>query len=174
MKRNIVLALGVFACLCLCLIYSCKDNKPADPKEERQQAITDYVEKIKEESLILDKKKADTLIEMYKQYVNDYPEDTVSEFYLFQMANVYANIGDCKKTIDCLNRLIQKYPNGSKVGAAYFFKGVFYKEICNNKEKSKAAFEQYIEKYPDNPHVEEAKRFMQLDSMENPSDALRK
>ena len=69
--------------------------------------------------------------------------------------------------------MIQDYPNGTKIGAAYFFKGVYYKELCGNVEKSREAFQEYIERYPNNSHVEDAKRMMQMDTMQNPVDIVK-
>lgn len=142
-------------------------------QQDRQNEIEAYANGLISQPLLLDKQKADTLIDLYNRYVTDYPEDTMSEYYLYRMSQVYANLQNCNKAIDCLNRLIQKYPNSQKVGAARFFKGVYYKDVCDNVQKSRQAFEEYIEKYPNSPRVEDAKRLMQMDTMQNPSNILK-
>ncbi len=171
-NRNSVIIVLTVVC-CLLGLYSCnKKPTPVSQQESRQKEIADYSNSLSD-SFSIDKEKADTLISLYDEYVKDYPEDTISEFYLFQMSSVYANLGNCKKALECLNRMIQKYPKGKKVGAAYFFKAVYYKEICGNAEKSREAFKEYIEKFPNSFHVEDAKRIMEMDTMQNPVDIIK-
>ncbi len=161
---------------CLLSLFACKDNKqqPVDAQKEKQNQIESYSKSMLSNPLALDKQKADTLITLCNQYVADYPEDTMSAFYLYKMSEVYANMQNCNKAIDCLNRLIQRFPNSNYVGAARFFKGVYYKEVCDNVEKSVAAFEEYMAKHPNSPRVEDAKRLMQMDTMQNPVDLINK
>lgn len=173
MKKNRCVNILIVLCSLIVFVACSKDSKSISQQESRQKEISDYSNSLAEGSFVVDKQKADTLIKMYADYVKDYPKDTISEFYLFQMASVYANVGNCKKAIECLNRMIQDYPNGTKIGAAYFFKGVYYKELCGNVEKSREAFQEYIERYPNNSHVEDAKRMMQMDTMQNPVDIVK-
>lgn len=164
-------------CLSFCLLslFACKsDNQqPIDPQKEKQNQIEAYSKSILSNPLALDKQKADTLINLCNQYVANYPDDTMSAFYLYKMSEVYANMQNCNKAIDCLNRLIQRFPNSNYVGAARFFKGVYYKEVCDNVEKSVEAFEEYIAKHPNSPRVEDAKRMIQMDTMQNPADIVK-
>ncbi|MBQ4420592.1 MAG: tetratricopeptide repeat protein [Bacteroidales bacterium] len=173
MKKNRCVNILIVLCSLIVFVACSKDSKPISQQESRQKEISDYSNSLADGSFVVDKQKADTLIKMYADYVKDYPKDTISEFYLFQMASVYANVGNCKKAIECLSRMIQDYPNGTKIGAAYFFKGVYYKELCGNVEKSREAFQEYIERYPNNSHVEDAKRMMQMDTMQNPVDIVK-
>ena len=109
---------------------------------------------------------------MYSDYVKDYPEDTMSEYYLFQMSNVYSAMKECDKALDCLDKIIKDYPNGKKVGAAYFFKGVVLQDVCLNKEESIKAFELYIEKFPNSVHVHDAKKMIDFAKAKQPEDIL--
>lgn len=161
----------VLLLVCVVTIFSCKSKTDNSP-QSRQQSIKDYEDKIKKDCVLIDKSKADTLIKMMDAYVKDYPKDSMSETYIFQMAEVYANINDCKRSIECLDRIIREYPDGQKVGAAYFFKGVFYQDVCSSREKSVQAFEEYIKRYPDNPHVKDAQRLIETDTMENAQKVL--
>ncbi|MDO5759823.1 MAG: tetratricopeptide repeat protein [Bacteroidota bacterium] len=169
--------LNKILCLFLCLIVLCackeKEQKATETQQDRQTQIENYAQSLMAEPMILDKQKADTLINLYNRYIADFPDDTMNAYYLYRMSNIYANLQNCNKTIDCLNRIIQKYPNSNYVGAARFFKGVFYKDVCDNVEKSKEAFEEYIAKHPNSPRVEDAKKLMQIDTMQNPTDILK-
>ena len=173
MKKKSCVNILIILCSIIVFLSCSKNDNPVSQQQSRQKEIADYSNSLSDGSFVVDKAKADTLIKLYSEYVKDYPKDTISEYYLFQMSSVYANVGNCKKAIECLTRMIQDYPNGAKVGAAYFFKGVYYKELCGNIEKSREAFEEYIQKYPNNPHVADAKRMMQMDTMQNPADIIK-
>ena len=170
MKCNHIIKISVLSILTFAFL-SCSSQE--NEKQERQKEIDSYTKAINSNPILLDQKKADTILTLYKNYINDYPQDTMSEFYLFQMYNIYTNLNDCDSAIHCLDRIIKEYPNGKKVGAAYFFKGVALNDVCLNKEASIKAFEEYIRRYPNNPNVKTAKRMMQIDTMQNPINFIK-
>ncbi|MBO6117090.1 MAG: tetratricopeptide repeat protein [Bacteroidales bacterium] len=147
------------------LITACSSQE--DKQQKRQKEISEYVDALNINPTLLDQKKADTLIAMYGNYVKDFPQDTMCEFYLFQMSNVYQAMNKCDSALYCLDRIIKEYPYGNKVGAAYFFKGVVLKDVCLNTQESVKAFETYIEKFPQSKHAETARRMIMLDTMQN-------
>lgn len=170
MKKTFFGILVVNIIMIVC-ISSCASKE--DKQQERQQKIKTYSESLLDNPMSLDKNKADTLILLYDNYIKDFPKDTMRELYLFQMSQVYANMQDCNSSLQCLDRIIKEYPNGKKVGAAYFFKGVYLKEICLNTEESVKAFQTYIDKFPNSKQVETAKRMLEMDTMQNPVNILK-
>ena len=168
MKSKVIVFLSVIAVLLLTVACTSGQNG----KQDRQKSIEEYANRINEDPVALDKTKADSLIMMYSDYVKDYPEDTMSEYYLFQMSNVYSAMKECDKALDCLDKIIKDYPNGKKVGAAYFFKGVVLQDVCLNKEESIKAFELYIEKFPNSVHVHDAKKMIDFAKAKQPEDIL--
>ncbi|MBR1626059.1 MAG: tetratricopeptide repeat protein [Bacteroidales bacterium] len=172
MKKNTFLyILKVLLVVISGLLYiSCSSQE--DKQLQRQKDIKAYAEKINSNPIALTASNADTLISLYESYINDYPDDSMSEYYLFQMHNVYAAKNQCDSALYCLNKIIKDYPKGKNVGAAYFFKGVVLNDVCLNRDESIKAFEEYIRRYPNNPHVETARRIMQLDTMNNPIDLI--
>ncbi len=142
-----VLTLGI----AILAFVACSSQETKQKK--RQDEITAYAEAINTNPTALNPQKADTMINLY---------------------NIYSAMNNCDSALACLDRIIKEYPNGKKVGAAYFFKGVVLNDVCLNKEESIKAFEKYIELYPNNPHVETAKRMIQLDTMKKPMQLLEK
>ncbi len=153
------------ATLLFCFSFiSCK----SDNKEQRQKEIQDYADTLLNSPFAFDRNKADTLIHLYNGYIKDYKADTLCELYLFQMSQLYANSKECDSALYCLDRIIKEYPKGNKVGAAYFFKGVYLKEVCLNTEEAVRAFQTYIKKFPNSKQVQAAKRMIEMDTMKNP------
>lgn len=156
--------------LSVAFLNSCQTQENA--KLKRQQAITSKAEQINSNPVMLSQDNANELITLYDNYIKDYPEDTMCEYYLFQMHNVYSAMKNCDSALYCLDRIIKEYPNGKNVGAAYFFKGVVLNDVCNNHTMSIEAFNEYIRRYPDNPHAKDAKKMIELDTMQNPIQIL--
>lgn len=153
--------------ICLCLM-ACKDNNP----QTRQKAINDYANTLMDDPFSFDKSKADTFINMANAYIKDFPQDSMSELYLFQISQVYANEKNCDSALYYLDQMIKLYPKGKKIGAAYFFKAVYLKEVCLNTELSTKAFEQYIKLFPNSKQIQAAKRLMQIDTINKPETII--
>ncbi len=161
-----IISLTLLSCFCF---SSCK----SDNKEQRQKEITSYSDSLLNSPFTFDRNKADTLIGLYNNYIKDYKDDTMCELYLFQMSQLYANSKECDSALYCLDRIIKEYPKGNKVGAAYFFKGVYLKDVCLNNEASVKAFKTYIEKFPNSKQVSTAQRMIEMDTMKNPVNILK-
>lgn len=156
------------------LCTSCNSAEKQEKEQtKRQQAIEEYANKINDNPTALNKLSADTLINLYKGYINDYPKDTINEWYLFQLSQVYSAMNECDSALSCLDKIIKEYPNGKKVGAAYFFKGVILNDVCLNKEESEKAFLKYIELYPNTKYTEVARKMIQLDTMKHPENIVK-
>ena len=167
---HIYIIKGVLLTFMTLLVMSCSSQEKQQAK--RQKVIKEYAELINSNPAALNAAKEDTVLKLYADYVKDYPQDTMSEFYLFQMYNIYSAMNNCDSALYCLDKIISDYPKGKKVGAAYFFRGVVLNDVCLNKDESIKAFEEYIRRYPDNPHAETARRMIQLDTMRNPVKIL--
>lgn len=162
-----------FTIIAMTLLLSCSFASCTNDQEKRQKEISQMATEINSNPTMLSTEKAEKMISLYSSYVKDYPQDTMCEYYLFQMHNVYSAMKNCDSALYCLDRIIKEYPNGKNVGAAYFFKGVVLNDVCANKEKSVEAFEEYIRRYPNNSHVEVAKKMIQMDTMKNPLDLIK-
>ncbi|MBQ9254129.1 MAG: tetratricopeptide repeat protein [Bacteroidales bacterium] len=159
-----------FLLSCLLILVSC--NGGETKQQQRQKEIEKISNEINTNPVLLKEETANKILNLYNSYIKDYPQDTICEYYLFQMHNVYTAMRQCDSALYCLDRIITEYPKGKNVGAAYFFKGIVLNDVCHNREKSIEAFEEYIRRYPDNPHVYDAKRMIQMDTMKNPLELI--
>lgn len=164
MKKIILLILSI----CF-LSYSCTSNN----KENDRKKIQDLELSTLKDAKVISYEKADSLIAHYVDYVNKYPEDSLSATYLYRAADVLANTKRCIESIEMYDRLITEYPKDAYVEMSYFLKGVVYSQTCLNKEKAKESFELYISKYPNSPRTLEAKMLISMDTMKDEMDLIR-
>jgi outer membrane protein assembly factor BamD (BamD/ComL family) len=102
------------------------------------------------------KESADSLVAMYKEYVEKYPDDTLSPGFLFKAANVAMNNSEAQQAIGFFDQYINEYPSASKAAMCLFFKGFIYENMLRDLDRSREIYLQFIEKYPKDEFVDDA------------------
>ncbi|MCQ2306266.1 MAG: hypothetical protein MJ000_01710 [Bacteroidales bacterium] len=92
---------------------------------------------------------AEQLVDVYCDFATQNPENQQSAEYLFKAVDVSMNFDNPVKTFDIIDRLVQEYPDYEKTPMAVFVKGFIYETRYNNIEQAKAAYEKYLELYPE-------------------------
>jgi tetratricopeptide (TPR) repeat protein len=100
--------------------------------------------------------KALKLVQMYINYAEKHPEDTVSAHYLFKAADITMNLDNPSKAIDLYNKVIYTYPDFSKAPECLFLVAYIYENHLENYGKAKELYEMFIERYPDNDFADDA------------------
>ena len=102
---------------------------------------------------VLNAASADKLIEAYMNYAKKFPNDEMSPDFLFKAVDISVayNALNPQKTIDITNVLIDNYPDFEMTPMAMFIKGFVYENQMNNYEKALETYQQFLERYPDNP-----------------------
>ncbi|MCK5766045.1 MAG: tetratricopeptide repeat protein [Bacteroidales bacterium] len=104
----------------------------------------------------IDKAKALELVDLYVDYTNSYPDDSMAVEYLFKGAEFCLNLGEGQRAITLYNRVIQDYPDFRKVPECLFLKGYVYENYLGDLDNAKAIYLEFIEKYPDNEFADDA------------------
>lgn len=158
MKRNFVILLSAF------VFFACGGKSE---QQKQVEGIAQMENAVLQDAKSISPKDADSLVNMYKAYVEAYPQDTLSAAYLYRAADILANRKECLPAIALLDRLIKEYPKDTHAEQAAFLKGVIYVESCLNKEKAKESFEAFISAYPSSYLVKDAKALMELNAAED-------
>ncbi len=164
MKRITVLMFMLIA------FISCNSN---NEKHDDAKAIADLEHKVLTDAKSIDPSTADSLVVLYKQYADKYPEDTLSVAYLYRAADVLANRKECLPAVDLLDKIEEKYPQSDYAPQASFLKGVIFQDVCLNKEKAAESFNTFIAKYPNSPLVNDAKGLLILNQAKDELDLIR-
>ena len=113
------------------------------------------------DAMSFDKVKADSLMILYADFIEDHPSDSLAPGYLFKAANLSMNSGDSKKAIELFDRYLKEYPDGINAGLSMFFKAFIYENMIRNLEKAKETYLLFIERYPENDFVKDAEMALQ-------------
>ncbi|MBN2745285.1 MAG: tetratricopeptide repeat protein [Bacteroidales bacterium] len=141
------------------LVFSaCTDSrqKQLDMIEAEEQKIAQAI------NAPLDVEVAKRLIDLYTDFIANFPSDTLSPKYLFKIGEIQMNIGENQLAINSLDSLIHNYPLVDLVPQAIYLQGFIWEDRIHSTEKAKIAFESLIERFPDHELSENAKLYIQV------------
>lgn len=131
-----------FAATLTLLLASCGPNR-----QERIDAIEAFEDSIMENSILATREVADQIIPMYIAFADKYPNDSLAPIYLMKAGETASNVLETSDAIEYFDRIIANYPDFSEVPMCFFLKGNAY-ELNNNIEEARAAYQEFIDKYP--------------------------
>lgn len=134
------------------VLFSC-ENKMSVEK------INELESKVFGGENVINKENAIQLIDAYLLFAEQNPDDSKSPDFLFKALDVAVgtNAENPQKAIDIANILIEKYPDFEMTPMAMFIKGFVYENIMSDLDNAEVTYNQFIEKYPDNPMVGDVK-----------------
>lgn len=109
------------------------------------------------QSMSFNRQKADSLLNLYEKFVTRYPKDTLAPKYLFQAAGLAMTLGDGKKSLALYEEFMKDFPDNPKAQVCLFFKAYIYENLIANFDKAKETYLLFIEKYPENEFVKDAR-----------------
>ncbi|MBO4599718.1 MAG: tetratricopeptide repeat protein [Bacteroidales bacterium] len=142
------IALLTFAAL---LMVSCGPSR-----EDRINQIEDFEDSIFESAIAADPEVADQLTALYVAFADKYPNDSLSPEYLMKAAEVQGNVLHSDRAVELFDRVIADYPDFNEVPMCYFLKGNAL-ELNSQIDEAKAAYEEFLEKYPDHYMAEQTR-----------------
>ena len=145
-----LVSLAIFAC------NSPKDqDKELSEQEISQNKITEF-EKALHNEIEPDADKAIEVINLYTEYWEKYPQDTICAEYLFRASEVAMNFEQPHNSIRFLTTIETDYLEFDKYPTVLFMKGFVYENYIGDYEKAIKAYEVYINKYPNHTFVKDA------------------
>lgn len=156
MKKLSVLLVAFIAII----MISCQPQVKVDEKEQIVNRIDtlEYCMYNSKEKL-LDDKKPNEVIHLYKEFIKKYPEDSMSVVYNFKAAQVELRLGKSLLAIKTLDSLIIRYPDAEIVPNVLQFKAYILDDRLNNYNEARDVLTQLIENYPESDLVDNAKAY---------------
>lgn len=108
-------------------------------------------------SVEFSKDKADSLRNLYEDFVKNFPKDSLVPSFLYRAGNVAMNIGEGPHAMELFDRLLKSYPAYPRAPLCLFFKAYIEENDLHNLEKAKEIYMQFIEKYPAHEFVPSAR-----------------
>ena len=126
------------------VVAGCKSEK----KKLAEQIEANEKIMLNDTTKMMNEKIAREEVDLYKQYAEKFPDDTVSARYLFRAADVAHGLRSNREALDLYAAFMVKYPNHPKAAAALFLIAFMYDNDMHQPEVAKAKYRQFLEKYP--------------------------
>lgn len=141
-------------------------------------------EKMQENILVLEKQCYDdntntynqkvalkTIVE-YQKFIDKYPNDSISGNYLYLAGQLSKSINLYGEAVHKFSVLLKTFPNYTKAANAQFLIAMIYENDIKDTLKAKVAYQEFIDKYPNNELTNDAKLSIQYMSI-SPEDLIK-
>ncbi len=139
--------------------FSCNSPKVDERKVLADEIDTLAYQVFESDVKLLDNHKQKRLVEVYKQYAQKYPDDSLSIKYWFRAAQIQVNLGESQKAIHTLDSLIANYPKAKIIPSALQFKAFIYDDRLGQIDEARATLDELINNFPESELVENAKAY---------------
>lgn len=130
-------------------------------REERINQIEAFEDSIFEATVAADPKTADELTKLYVDFADHFRNDSLAPIYLLKAAEIQGNVLHTEEAVELFDRVIEDYPDFEEVPMCYFLKGNAL-ELNSQIDEAKAAYEEYLEKYPDHYMADQTRQMIPL------------
>lgn len=143
---------AVLTVMVMVLTTAC-DKKGKELKEIDEMATQmDSVLKANPVLGVEQKVAAEQLIDEYLEFVNQYPNDSLSIEFLMKSAMLYHVMPDYGKELAVLERLVAQYPESPAAPQALAIGARVSEDNLRNYEQARVYLKQIQEKYPESPY----------------------
>lgn len=115
------------------------------------------IKKLETEDSIFSPRLIEDLKKSYLDFANKYPDDEKSPDFIFKAAQQCTAIGQYEKSINLLQSIVEKYPKDKRSEEASFLEGFIYENNLKDYAKAKAAYLNFIAKFPKSELADDAK-----------------
>jgi TolA-binding protein len=127
-------------------LASCSSND----KEERVNTINEKEKEIEAAvTTVINHEKAEALIQLYVDFVKDFPEDYLADVYLFKAADLSLNIGKFKQAVEFYQQLREDYPESENAEISLFMQAFIYDYHLRDFQSAKQKYEAFLKLYPE-------------------------
>ena len=137
MKKSFLLIAAVL------LLAACGPNREKEIQNiERHEMELSAIDINESDSLVME------MVDLYRQFAANFPEDSLAPAYLMRAAEVCINIGQADQALEIIDNVIASYPGFEDIAGCYFMKGYAY-ETVEDYDSAREAYTYFVENYPD-------------------------
>lgn len=138
--------------------------------EKRLQEIARCEDSLEQSGFFADPDLAMRLANLYVDYAKKYPQDSIAPIYLYRASDLMSGASCFTGALDCLDRIIDIYPDFSELPICYYMRGNAY-ENMHKVQEAVDAYNLFLELYPDHPMAESTRQALPYVGM-NPEEML--
>jgi tetratricopeptide (TPR) repeat protein len=138
MKKNyLLIAFSLF------LLAACSPDR-----EKQIAAIEKHESELSMLDVSVDEEKAHEMIGLYRQFVSDFPDDSLAPVYLMRVADISITLGETEQAVNVLDSIINIYPGFEDVPFCLFQKGYAY-DASEQFDQARQCYQEFVDEYPD-------------------------
>ncbi|RUA25620.1 MAG: hypothetical protein DSY76_06570 [Bacteroidetes bacterium] len=157
MKNKIVLGL-----LALVFLVSCQQKTSQSTQENLKSKVMVLQKQLMKNTANISVAQGDSMVDLYIEYANTYPDDSISVEYLYRAAGVQMGMEKNKDCLATLTMIEERYPKSDIIPSVLQLKAFIYDTKFQDFDKAKAAIDELIEKFPDDKLVPNAKAYRDM------------
>ncbi len=148
------------------VLFSCGSDKQ-EQKEGKLDVRTILLEQIKtfEKELYvaekLDPIKADMAISTYSEFIEKFPDDSLTPDFLFKAGEVATANIQYKQAVGYYKSLANRFPDYKYKEEAYYLQAHIWDNFLNNDDSARVIYEAVIQKFPASHYAQDAKAAIQ-------------
>lgn len=145
--KNIVLLVLVVLIAVSCNQKNSNINRSEDEKIELQQAIAEAEANLFNDT-VANNQKARDIIGKYVHYANEFPDDSLSQEYLFRAAEIALSINQPNNAVKYLHKVEQGNENYKNYPLCLFYLGYTYHYHLIDTVNARIYYERFLNDYP--------------------------
>lgn len=155
MKKIVILTLGVL------LTVACGHKNEIPDHDALIDSIGNAEQNLASLSVGADTDKANHIIDLYRLFVCNYPEDSLAPVYMLRTAEVQINTGSFEAGIGTLDSIMALYPGFEDIAICQFLKGQAY-EANQQYDLAREAYTEFVSNYPDHVLAADTRKMLPL------------
>jgi len=159
--------------LIMVVFTACQHNDNASNQEVLKSQIMVLQKNLMKNFDRIDPVQADSMIVLYKEYANDFPDDSISADYLYRAAGVEMGLERNEACIQTLSLIEKRYSKSDLMPTVLQLKAFIYDTKFQDYDKAKAILNQLIEDYPNDELIPNAKAYRDMIG-KDPEELFRK
>ena len=149
MKNSLIILASAFVILVSCSVSQ---------RDKDMNTITSIEEQlINDTTKLFNKKLAIDVIQLYSDFSDNYPTDSLSPMYLFKAGRLTMNMNNGNKAIKFFDKIITQYSSSEKVPETIFLSAFVHENLLNDNERAKQMYLKFMKLYPNNILYKDAK-----------------
>lgn len=137
----------VFA-FCFCVLVSCGNKNATPDRDMLADSIGSMEHRLATYSVATDPEKAAQMVALYRQFAENFPDDSLAPIYMMRSAEIQVNTGSFEEAVATLDSIIALYPGFEDIAGCQFLKGLAY-EQNQQYDLAREAYTEFVTKYPD-------------------------
>lgn len=150
MKKTLVIIAATL------MMIACGQNREKEIKNIEQHEV-----ELSTLDISSDDSAAVEMVELYRKFAADFPDDSLAPAYLQRAAEICINLGQTDEAVELLEDIITTYPAYEDVAGCHFMKGYAY-EVAEQIDQAREAYTYFVENYPDHYLAADTKKMIPL------------